>query len=56
MKLNMNIEQGDNGWVLRFTGHNCLDKVIVCETWEDVSQELDEHFGWWVGDDWVKKP
>ena len=56
MKLSMNIEQCDNGWTLRFTGHDCLPKVVVCEEWEEVEREVDEHFGWWFDDKWVKQP
>ena len=55
MKLGMNIEQGDNGWILRFTGHNCLDKVVVCNAWEDVLQALDDYFGWYQNDEWTKE-
>jgi len=55
MKLDMNIDQGDNGWVLTFTGHDCLPKMVICEEWGDVLNELEKHFGWWVDDKWVKK-
>lgn len=47
MDLRMTIEQGDNGWVLRYTGHDCLDKVKICSKWSDVKRELNEYFGWW---------
>lgn len=55
MKLSMDIEQGDNGWVLRFTGHDCLLKVVICKKWQDVLQQLDDHFGWWKNEKWTKE-
>ncbi len=55
MTNRMHIEQGDNGWILRFIGHNCLDTVIIHETWGGVLQTLDDYFGYWVGDKWLKE-
>jgi hypothetical protein len=43
----MDIEQGDNGWILRYTGHDCLSKTVVCKTWEEVINELENYFGWY---------
>lgn len=57
MRLQMRIEQTNNGWVLEYTGHDCLDKKVVCLKWADVLKQLDEYFGWWdVNDKWGKKP
>jgi len=47
MQLRMDIEQGDNGWILRYTGHDCLSKTVVCKTWEEVINELENYFGWY---------
>jgi hypothetical protein len=56
MRLQMEIEQTDNGWILRFTGHNCLDVIKIYSEWEDVLKELDEYFGWANLDGkWFKK-
>jgi len=51
----MDIEQSDNGWILRFTGHDCLAKVVVCSKWEDVLKELEDYFGWYRNDKWTKE-
>jgi len=56
MKLEMEIEQSDNGWILRFTGHDCLAQIIICKDWGEVLNELESHFGWWLDAQWVKKP
>lgn len=46
MDLEMTIEQGDNGWILTYEGHDGLDKTIVCTEWSAVLTELEEYFGW----------
>jgi hypothetical protein len=55
MNLEMTIEQGDNGWVLRYCGHDCLGKYIVCKKWDDVLKEMDEYFGWYDSDGHQRK-
>jgi len=55
MQLEMTITQTNNGWILRFVGHDLLDKVIVHQDWGKVIKELEEYFGWWVNDKWKKE-
>ena len=45
--LEMTIEQGDNGWILTFIGHDSKEKTIVCKKWTEVIQEADDYFGWY---------
>jgi len=51
----MKIEQSDNGWILTFTGHDCLDKVKSFNDWKDVLAELEDYFGWYRNDKWTKE-
>lgn len=43
----MVIEQTDNGWILEYTGNDCLHKHRVYGKWSEVLKELDEYFGWY---------
>ncbi len=58
MKPEIVITQVDNGWVLKFVGHDSLPKIKVCLRWEEVLKELDDYFGWYdcVKDRRVKVP
>ena len=47
MELQMTIEQGDNGWILKYLGHDCLHKTIVTTKWARVIKEVNEYFGWY---------
>lgn len=47
LDLVMEIEQTDNGWVLRYTGHDVLPKERVYHKWGDVLKELNAYFGWY---------
>lgn len=47
MILEMTIRQGDNGWILSYTGHDILSKEKVFANWSEVLGELEEYFGWW---------
>lgn len=55
LKLEMQIEQTDNGWLLSYTGHDCLPKKSVHQEWNDVLNEIDEYFGWFDFDDKLRK-
>ncbi len=48
MILIMNIEQTDNGWILTYEGHDCLDKRSVHKHWKSVIKELNEYFGFFT--------
>lgn len=39
--------QGDNGWVLEYFGHDCLNKKVVTTRWARVIKEVNEYFGWY---------
>jgi hypothetical protein len=57
MTLEMNIEQTDNGWILSYLGHDCLEKKSVHQSWQSVLNELDEYFGYYTFDGKLtKKP
>lgn len=47
MDLEMVIEQGDNGWILTYTGHDCKHKTVVTTRWARVIKEVNEYFGWY---------
>jgi len=44
MNLEMKVKRTNNGWILNFTGHDCLDKTFVFNTWTEVLAELEEYF------------
>jgi len=46
MELEMTIQQGDNGWILKFCGHDYLDRTVICKRWPEVIRELNDYFGW----------
>ena len=55
MIFDMTIRQGDNGWILTFVGHDCLDKEKIFSDWADVLKELEKHFGWYdMAGNWGK--
>lgn len=45
--LEMEIKQGNNGWILKFIGHDGLEKTIICKKWVEVKREIDDYFGWY---------
>ena len=47
MNLKMVIKQGDNGWILEFTGHDSRRKVVVCSEWSELLKKIDDYFGWY---------
>lgn len=53
--LKMEIEQGDNGWILKYCGHDLLEKKVVCSSWKKVLRELDDYFGWYDTDGKLSK-
>ena len=57
MKLKMTIEQCNNGWVLIYTGHDVLDKQMVCNDWKLVEKIMNDYFGWYdTQGNWTKIP
>ena len=51
----MNIQQIDHGWIIWYTGRDCLTKTKIFQKWTDVLKELDEYFGWYGYDDVLRK-
>lgn len=47
MKLTMAITQGDNGWVMKYTGLDGLEKEVVTTRWARVEKEINDYFGWY---------
>lgn len=57
MELEMVITQSDNGWILSYFGHDCLDKKVVTTRWARVEKEINDYFGWYdIGGKHSKKP
>ena len=50
MILKMDIDQGDNGWILNFSGHDYIHRTVICRHWDEVVYVLGEYFGWYDGD------
>lgn len=50
LKLEMKITLCDDGWVLLYNGLDSQFKVI-CKTWNEVIDALEEYFGWWDEND-----
>jgi len=44
MTLSMNITQVDNGWIVEYTGHDCLQKKEVFGEWAGVLVCIGEYF------------